>query len=182
MPDEAEVAGLLALMLLQHSRSGARVDEAGGLVLLRDQDRSRWDAALVAEGSALVEAALRRGRPGPYQLQAAIAAVHAAPGPTDWPQVAALYALLRRADPSPVVALNAAVATAECGDVAGALAEVDAVAAPLAAYHLLHATRADLLARLGRREEARAAYERALALAPTEAERRFLSGRIDALG
>ena len=181
MPDEAEVAGLIALMLLQHSRSRARVDAAGDLVLLRDQDRALWDVSLVEEGSALVEAALRRGRPGPYQLQAAIAAVHAAPGPTDWAEVAALYALLRRADPSPVVALNAAVATAECGDVAGALAEVDALEPALATYHLLHATRADLLARLGRHEEARAAYERALSLAPADAVRRFLTGRIAGL-
>ena len=178
MPDEPEAAGLLALLLLQHSRHAARVSAAGDLVLLRDQDRSLWDTALVAEGSALVAAALRRGRVGRYQLQAAIAAVHAAPGPTDWAQVVGLYRLLAEVDPSPVVALNAAVAVAECGDVAGALAQVDGVAAALASYHLLHATRADLLRRLGRDAEARAADERALALAPTDAERRFLAARL----
>jgi RNA polymerase sigma-70 factor (ECF subfamily) len=179
MPDEPEVAGLLALMLLQHARSAARVDPAGGLVLLRDQDRSRWDAALVAEGGALVSAAVRSRRVGRYQLEAAIAAQHSSGAP-DWADVAALYALLRRVHDTPFVALNAAVAEAECGRVAEALASVDALAEPLAAYHLFHATRADLLGRLGRRDEARAAYERALSLATDPAERRFLMARLAA--
>jgi RNA polymerase sigma-70 factor (ECF subfamily) len=181
MPDEPEAAGLLALLLLSSARSGARVGADGGLVLLRDQDRSLWDRALLCEGAALVEAALRRGRPGTYQVQAAIAAVHAAApayADTDWSEIAALYETLREIDPSPVVALNAAVARAECGSVLAALADVDALAETLAAYHLFHATRADLLARLGRREEARAAYARALDLATDESDRAFLALRL----
>jgi RNA polymerase sigma-70 factor (ECF subfamily) len=181
MPDEPEAAGLLALMLLSYGRSAARVSAGGGLVLLRDQDRSLWDAALLAEGAGLVEQALRRGRPGTYQVQAAIAAVHAAApayADTDWAQVAALYETLRAIDPSPVVALNAAVAVAECGDVVAALAQVDAL--ELASYHLFHATRADLLARLGRDADARDAYARALDLATEEADRRFLAERVAA--
>jgi RNA polymerase sigma-70 factor (ECF subfamily) len=168
-------------MLLSSARSAARVSADGGLVLLRDQDRNRWDAALLAEGAALVDTALRRGRPGTYQVQSAIAAVHAAAptyADTDWAQVAALYRTLRAIDPSPVVALNAAVADAECGSVAEAVADVDALEEALAAYHLFHATRADLLARLGRREEAKAAYQRALDLATDDADRRFLASRI----
>jgi RNA polymerase sigma-70 factor (ECF subfamily) len=178
MPDEPEALGLLALLLLQHSRSRARADGA----LLRDQDRSLWSAPLITEGAALAERALRRGRAGPYQVQAAIAAVHAtAPtyDATDWPQIAALYRTLQDLDPSPVVALNAAVARAECGDVTGALADVESLSDALAAYHLFHATRADLLARLGRTAESRAAYERALDLATDPADRAFLSIRID---
>jgi RNA polymerase sigma-70 factor (ECF subfamily) len=181
MPDEPEAAGLLALMLLSYGRSAARVSAGGGLVLLRDQDRSLWDAALLAEGAGLVEQALRRGRPGTYQVQAAIAAVHAAApayADTDWAQVAALYETLRAIDPGPVVALNAAVAVAECGDVVAALAQVDAL--ELASYHLFHATRADLLARLGRDADARDAYARALDLATEEADRRFLAERVAA--
>jgi RNA polymerase sigma-70 factor (ECF subfamily) len=183
MPDEPEAAGLLALMLLSYGRSPARAAPDGGLVLLRDQDRSRWDAALLREGAALVDDALRRGRPGTYQVQAAIAAVHAAApayADTDWPRIAALYATLRAIDPSPVVALNAAVAVAECGDVVTALAQVDALEAALASFHLFHATRADLLARLGRDADARAAYERALDLATEAADRRFLAERVAA--
>jgi RNA polymerase sigma-70 factor (ECF subfamily) len=179
MPDEQEVLGLLALLLLQHSRHAARISPAGDVVLLRDQDRSLWDRSLVREGSALVEAALRRGRVGAYQLQAAIAALHAAEGEPDWAEIAALYRLLVTIDPSPVVALNAAVAEAECGRVEEALAAVDALAPALASYHLLHATRADLLGRLGRRDEARAAYGRALDLATDEADRQFLATRRD---
>jgi RNA polymerase sigma-70 factor (ECF subfamily) len=166
MPDEAEVRGLLALTLLQHARRRARVDADGDVVLLRDQDPSRWDAAMLREGAALVEADPR----GSYAVQAAIAAAHAVPfASTDWARIAALY---DRLDPTPVVLLNAAVARAECGDVSGALAAVEGL--PLETYHLFHATRADLLARLGRREEARDAYERALALATDDADRRFL--------
>jgi RNA polymerase sigma-70 factor (ECF subfamily) len=181
MPDEPEAAGLLALMLLSYGRSAARVSPGGDLVLLRDQDRALWDAPMLAEGATLVERALRRGRPGTYQVQAAIAAVHAAApayADTDWPQIAALYETLRAIDPSPVVALNAAVAVAECGDVVAALAQVDAL--ELASYHLFHATRADLLARLGRDADAREAYLRALDLATEEADRRFLAGRLAA--
>ena len=172
MPDEPEVLGLLALLLLQHSRAGARRDGA----LLRDQDRSLWDRSLLAEGSALVERALRRGRVGAYQLQAAIAALHAADEP-DWAEIEALYRLLYDVDPSPVVALNLAVATAECGRVAEALAAVEALVESLAGYHLVHAVRAELLVRLGRLAEADRAYERALSLAPDEADRRFLVNR-----
>jgi RNA polymerase sigma-70 factor (ECF subfamily) len=181
VPDEPEAAGLLALLLLQHGRHAARGDAAGDLVLLRDQDRSRWDAGMLAEGATLVERAMRRRRVGPYQLQAAIAAVHAsAPryADTDWARIAGLYRLLHEVDPSPVVALNAAVAEAECGRVAEALAQVDALAERLATYHLLHATRADLLARLGRAGEANAAYARALDLATDPADRRFLRSRL----
>jgi RNA polymerase sigma-70 factor (ECF subfamily) len=174
MPDEPEVLGLLALLLLQHSRSLAR---AGG-ALLRDQDRSLWDLSLVREGSALVEAAPRRGRVGPHQLQAAIAALHAAGGETDWAEIAALYRLLYEVDPSPVVALNAAVARAECGSVQEALADMEVLAEPLAAYHLFHAARADLLRRLGRADEAKQAYRRALALATDPGDRAFLTERM----
>jgi RNA polymerase sigma-70 factor (ECF subfamily) len=183
MPDEPEAAGLLALMLLSYGRSTARVSDSGDVVLLRDQDRALWDAPMLAEGAALVENALRRGRPGTYQVQAAIAAVHAAAptyADTDWPQIAALYETLRAIDPSPIVALNAAVAVAECGDVVAALAQVDVL--ELGSFHLFHATRADLLARLGRDAEAGAAYERALDLATEEADRAFLAMRLAAYG
>jgi predicted RNA polymerase sigma factor len=172
MPDEDEARGLLALMLLQHARSAARVDAAGDVVLLRDQSRDLWDAASVAEGLGLIGRLV-----GPYTLQAAIAAEHAKAAryeDTDWPRIAALYRLLRRVDPSPIVALNAAVAAAECGPVEDALADVDALAEALASYHLFHAARADLLTRLGRDADARAAYRRALDLATEPAERRFL--------
>ena len=174
MPDEPEVLGLLALLLLQHSRSGARAEGT----LWRDQDRSLWDWSLVREGRVLVEDALRRGRVGGYQLQAAIAACFAVEGEPDWPEVRALYDLLRAVDPSPVVALNAAVARAECGEVAEALADVESLSDALAAYHLFHSTRADLLTRLGRRDEGRQAYEAALALATDPGDRRFLEARL----
>ncbi|HZB49381.1 MAG TPA: RNA polymerase sigma factor [Mycobacteriales bacterium] len=183
MPDEAEVAGLLALMLLVQSRRPARVGPAGELVLLPDQDRSRWDRALIAEGQAIVRACLRRNRPGPYQIQAAIAAVHsAAPraADTDWGQVLALYDQLLAVTPTAVVALNRAVAVAERHGPAAGLADMDGL--DLAGYHLFHAARADLLFRLGRTGEARSAYERALELATNPAERAFLTGRLDALG
>ena len=180
MPDEPEVAGLLALMLLTESRRPARTAPDGTLVLLPDQDRALWDRALVAEGQALVRACLRRDRPGPYQIQAAIAAVHSdAPtaAHTDWSQILALYDLLRAVAPTPVVALNRAVAVAELHGAEAGLAEVDRL--DLAAYHLFHATRADLLARLGRTGEARRAYAAALELATNEAERTFLAGRLE---
>ncbi|WP_219418983.1 RNA polymerase sigma factor [Pseudonocardia nigra] len=183
MPDEAEPLGLVALMLLQDSRRSTRTDPDGALVLLEDQDRSRWDRDRIDEGLALVETALRRGRPGPYQFQAAIAAVHAvAPtaADTDWPQIEALYAELLRRHPSPVVALNHAVAVAM---VAGPQRGLDLLAGitGLERYRLLHAAQADLLRRLGRTTEAAAAYRRALELATNPAERRFLTERLEAL-
>jgi RNA polymerase sigma-70 factor (ECF subfamily) len=179
MPDEPEVAGLLGLLLLVESRRPARTAPDGTLVLLPDQDRTRWNQALVAEGQALVRACLRRNRPGPYQIQAAIAAVHSdAPtaADTDWSQILALYDQLAAVVPTAVVALNRAVAVAEVHGPAAGLAEVDLLDLPT--YHLHFATRADLLARLGHTDEARAAYGRALELATNEAERTFLAGRL----
>ena len=152
-------------------------------MLLPDQDRSRWDAALIAEGQALVRACLRRNRPGPYQIQAAIAAVHsdaASAADTDWSQMLALYDQLTAVAPTAVVALNRAVAVAELHGPAAGLAEVDRLELP--AYHLFHAARADLLSRLGRTGEARAAYATALELATNPAERAFLAGRLGELG
>jgi RNA polymerase sigma-70 factor, ECF subfamily len=181
MPDEPEAAGLLALMLLHGARRPARLDPAGDLVLLADQDRTRWDRPAIDEGTALLERALRRARPGPYQVQAAIAACHAtAPTAeaTDWRQIAALYGQLVRLLPSPVVQLNLAVAISMAAGPAAALPLLDSLAEPLAGYYLLPATRADVLRRLDRRAEAAAAYRDALALAPTDAERRYLSGRL----
>jgi RNA polymerase sigma-70 factor (ECF subfamily) len=178
MPDEPEVSGLLALLLLTESRRAARTTQAGDLVLLADQDRSRWDTGLIAEGQGLVRACLRRGQPGPYQVQAAIAAVHSdarEAALTDWHQILALYDQLAAIAPTPVVALNRAVALAE---VAGPAAALEAVGElPLADYHLYHAIRADLLRRLGRGTEAAAAYDRAIALAENAAERAFLATR-----
>lgn len=183
MPDEAEAIGLLALMLLQDSRRETRVDAAGRLVLLDDQDRSRWDRDHIAEGRALAERAWRRRQPGPYQLQAAIAALHSeAPdaGATDWKRIAVLYAELARLTPSPVIDLNRAVAVALAYGPAAGLAVADRVAATgaLDRSHLLHATRADLLRRLERWDEATGAYRRALELAGTDTERAFLAGRL----
>ena len=183
MPDEPEAVGLLALVLLQDSRRDTRVDGAGRLVLLADQDRARWDHAQIGEGVALVERALRRGRPGAYQLQAAIAALHADAATaeaTDWRQIAQLYDALARAAPSPVVELNRAVAVAMAHGPAAGLALVEALAeaGELAGNHLLHATRADLLRRLGRSAEAASAYRQALALAGTDTEPEFLATRL----
>ena len=183
MPDEPEAVGLLALVLLQDSRRDTRVDGAGRLVLLADQDRARWDHTQIGEGVALVERALRRGRPGAYQLQAAIAALHADAATaeaTDWRQIAQLYDALARAAPSPVVELNRAVAVAMAHGPAAGLALVEALAeaGELAGNHLLHATRADLLRRLGRSAEAASAYRQALALAGTHTEREFLATRL----
>jgi predicted RNA polymerase sigma factor len=179
MPDEAEAIGLLALMLLQDSRRDARLDEAGELVLLEEQDRALWDEAEIREGMALVDEALRRGG-GRYALQAAIAAEHAraaSASETDWARIAALYARLARLDPSPVVELNRAVAVALAERPERGLELVDAIDG-LERYHLYHATRADLLRRLGRVEEAAAAYVRALDLAANPVERRFLERRL----
>jgi RNA polymerase sigma-70 factor (ECF subfamily) len=185
LPDP-EAVGLLALMLLQESRRAARTTPAGDVVLLEDQDRSRWDAGLIAEGRALVRQALGAGRAGPYALQAAIAAVHAAapdPAATDWRQIARLYDALLTVHPSPVVELNRAVAVAMRDGPAAGLALIDAILdrGDLGAYHLAHAARADLLRRLGRRDDARAAYEQALSLARQGPERRFLMNRLSQL-
>lgn len=183
---EPEAVGLLALMLLHESRRAARTSPAGELVLLEDQDRSFWNRDQIAEGSALVERALASRRFGPYTLQAAIAAVHAeAPSAaaTDWAQIVGLYDVLARADPSPVVELNRAVAVAmRDGPLAG-LTLIDAILArgDLVDYHLAHAARADLCRRLGRTAEARASYERALGLTRQEPERRFLERRLGEL-
>ena len=178
MPDEPEVLGLLALLLLSESRRAARTAPDGSLVLLPDQDRTRWDGDLIAEGQALVRACLRRNRPGPYQIQAAVNAVHSdAPtaADTDWGQILALYDQLLAVAPTPVVALNRAVALAEVKGPAAALAEIEGL--DLDGYHLFHSTRADLLARLGRHAEAAAAYDRARSLAANAAERSFLDER-----
>jgi RNA polymerase sigma-70 factor, ECF subfamily len=185
MPGEAEPAGLVALMLLVQSRRPARIDAEGRLVLMADQDRSRWDGAMIAEALPLVERALRLQRPpGPYALQAAIAALHAEAAraeDTDWWQIAALYRELARVAPGPVVELNRAVAIAMGRGPEAGLALVDRVAGELDGYHLLHATRADLLRRLDRTDEAAAEYRRALELASNGAERAFLEGRLAAL-
>jgi RNA polymerase sigma-70 factor (ECF subfamily) len=183
MPDEAEAMGLLSLMLLQDSRRDARVGDDGRLVLLPDQDRSRWDAGQIAEGRALVERALRRRQPGPYQLQAAIAALHCeaeSADAVDWPQIADLYAELVRYTPTPVVELNRAVAVAMADGPAAGLAIVDRLTANgvLERSHLLPAARAELLRRLGRGDEAAAAYRQAIDRVSTDAERRFLVDRL----
>jgi RNA polymerase sigma-70 factor (ECF subfamily) len=180
---EPEAMGLLALMLLHESRRATRTSATGELVLLADQDRSRWDRGLIAEGAALVERALASRRFGPYTLQAAIAAVHvqaASAEATDWAQIVGLYDVLLRADSSPIIELNRAVAVAMRDGAAAGLALVDAILArgDLSDYHLAHAARADLCRQLGRAAEARASYERALALARQEPERRFLERRL----
>jgi RNA polymerase sigma-70 factor, ECF subfamily len=177
MPDEPEVRGLLALMLVNDARRDARFAD-GAVVLLGDQDRSLWDLDQIAAGRAELDRALaQRGR-GPYVLQAALAALHA-DDPQDWPQIAALYGELGRVTGSPVVELNRAVAVAEAGELETALALVECL--DLERYHYLHATRADLLRRLDRIEDARAAYERALELVHSDAERRFLERRLGEL-
>jgi RNA polymerase sigma-70 factor, ECF subfamily len=180
---EAEVIGLLALMLLHESRRAARTTESGELVLLDEQDRGRWNREQIAEGCALVERALTGRRFGPYTLQAAIAAVHAearTAAETDWAQIAGLYDVLLRADPSPVVALNRAAAIAMRDGPAAGLALVDDILArgDLGEYHLAHSARAELCRRLGRTSDARASYERALALTKQEPARRFLEKRL----
>jgi RNA polymerase sigma-70 factor, ECF subfamily len=183
MPDEPEVSGLLALLLLTESRRAARTTPRGELVVLADQDRARWDTALIAEGQGIVRDCLRRNQPGPYQIQAAIAAVHsdaAAPAQTDWRQVLALYDHLAAITPTPVVALNRAIALAEVAGPAAALEAIDEL--PLTGYHLYHATRADFLRRLNRDAAAAAAYDQAIALADNAAERAFLAARRAALG
>lgn len=181
MPDEPEVLGLLALLLLTDSRRAARTAPDGSLVLLADQDRSRWDRALIEDGHALVRGLLRRNMPGPYQIQAAINAVHgdaATAAQTDWGQIVALYDQLLAMTPTPVVALNRAVALAEVEGPAVALTAIDRL--DLGTYHLFHAARADLLVRLGREAEAIEAYAAALAITTNAAERAFLEHRCQA--
>lgn len=183
LPDEPEALGLLALMLLHDARSAARVDDAGDLVTLERQDRTRWDATEITEGVDVLAAALRHGRPGTYQIQAVIAACHATASEaaeTDWAQIARLYGQLARLAPSPVVELNRAVAVAMADGPSAGLALVERLEASgeLSGYHLLAATRADLLRRLERFAEAAVSYRQALAAAPTDAERRYLSRRL----
>jgi RNA polymerase sigma-70 factor (ECF subfamily) len=177
MPDEPEAVGLLALMLLIHARRPARATAGGDLVPLAEQDRTLWDAALIAEGQDLVRRCLRRDRPGPYQIQAAINAVHSDP-PTDWVQVLQLYHQLQVIAPSPVVTLHRAVALAEVAGPAEALATLHDL--ELDGYHVFHVVRADLLRRLGRPADAAAAYERAIELTGNERERTYLRGQRDA--
>jgi RNA polymerase sigma-70 factor, ECF subfamily len=182
MPDEPEVCGLLALLLRTGARRRARTGPGGALILLADQDRGRWDHAMVGEGQDLVRACLRRNRPGPYQLQAAINAVHSdapAAAQTDWGQILALYDQLIEVAPTPIVALNRCVAVAEVHGPARALELADELS--LDEYHLFHSTRADLLRRIGRRDDAMAAYDAAIARTANRAERSFLQQRRDSL-
>ncbi|MEU0791758.1 RNA polymerase sigma factor [Amycolatopsis sp. NPDC005961] len=186
LPTAPEASGLLALMLFHDARHATRTDDVGDLVTLAEQDRTRWDRAVIDEGVSVLDTALALGRPGPYQLQAAIAACHATASraeDTDWARIARLYELVAKLSPSPVVELNRAVAVAMADGPAAGLALTDDLAAGghLAGYHLLSATRADFLRRLGRLGDAAAAYREALELAPTEAERRYLTRRIEEL-
>ncbi len=181
MPDEPEATGLLALLLLHDARRDARTDAEGRLILLEDQDRSRWDGAEIAEGRAILEASLGVGRPGPYQIQAAIAAVHdeaSTSDDTDWTQIALLYATLAHLTPSPVVELNRAVALAMVEGPEVGLAHAEPLRDVLADYPYLHSTRADLLRRLARWDESATAYQRAIDLAGNEAERAYLARRL----
>jgi RNA polymerase sigma-70 factor, ECF subfamily len=184
MPDEPEVMGLLALMLLIQARRAARVEPSGGLVRLADQDRALWDRDLIAEGQAIVRQCLRRGQPGPYQIQAAINAVHAdaaSTDSTDWAQILQLYDQLLTVSPGPVVALNRAVAVAEVDGPNAALALVDDLAVSLDSYYLFHAIRAELLRRLGNKADAARAYEAAIARTANIAEREFLQRALASL-
>jgi RNA polymerase sigma-70 factor, ECF subfamily len=182
MPDEPEAQGLLALLLLLHSRRATRTGDGGALVRLAEQDRTLWDRDLITEGQAIVAACVRRNQPGRYQLQAAINAVHAAAPTiedTDWPSILTLYEQLYALAPSPVIALNRAVVLAEIEGPAAGLAAVDGL--NLAGYYLFHSTRADLLRRLGRADEADAAYRAARELATNPVEQAFLDSRREAL-
>jgi RNA polymerase sigma-70 factor (ECF subfamily) len=185
MPDEPEVQGLLALLVLQHARGAARLTADGTLARLAEQDRQLWDRDLIAEGQAIVRACVQRGHPGPYQVQAAINAVHSlAPSPdrTDWGAILTLYDQLFALTPTPVVALNRAVALAEVRGPAAGLTAVDGLRSPaLDGYHLFHAARADLLRRLGRDEEAAAAYKAARALTANPVEQAFLDAQLAAV-
>jgi RNA polymerase sigma-70 factor (ECF subfamily) len=184
VPPPGEATALVALMLLHDSRRDARLDEAGDLVVLEEQDRGRWDQRQIAEALPMVEEALRSG-PGPFAIQAAIAALHcqaARPEDTDWPQILRLYDLLERLQPSPIVSLNRAVAVAMVDGPRAGLALVDALAGDLDNYHLLHSARADLLRRAGSLAEAAKSYERALVLVTNDSERRFLERRLREVG
>jgi RNA polymerase sigma-70 factor (ECF subfamily) len=183
LPNQPEAAGLLALLLLSESRVPARTAE-GALVLLREQDRTTWDPTMIEEGHAIVRACIRRGQPGPFQLQAAIQAVHCHADSfqaTDWPQIVVLYDHLFAVMPTPVVALNRAIAIAEIQGPGAALTMLDAIAPDLDTYHLLHAARGTMLRRLGQPDAAQAAFERAAHLAATEADRRFLAQQLEEL-
>jgi len=181
---EPEIMGLTALMLLQHARSAARFSPDGAVILLEDQDRALWDGKLIAEGLALIDKALRHARPGPYQVQAAIAALHAraaTPADTDWPQIERLYAALERLTPSPVVTLNRAVATFKATGAEDALALIEPLSGPLGGYFYFHGARGAFLESLGRLEEARAAFNQAIALANTPAEAAHIRAQLDSL-
>lgn len=183
-PTEPEIMGLLALLLLQHARSDARFDADGNLVLLEEQDRSRWDRNHLAEGAALIDKAVRHRRPGPYQVQAAIAALHARAktfAETDWSEIELLYGTLERMQPSPVVSLNRAVAASQSRGAKVALAMIEPLADKLAGYFYFHGARGACLKQLGRNEEARVAFDRAIALANTPAEAAHIRQQIDRL-
>jgi RNA polymerase sigma-70 factor (ECF subfamily) len=183
-PGEPEILGLMALLLLQHSRTAARLDGEGNIVLMDDQDRARWDAKLIAEGLALLDKAVRHRRPGPYQVQAAIAAIHARsrrPEDTDWAEIDLLYATLERLQPSPIVTLNRAVAVAKTRGAAAALSMIDPLASQLSGYFHYFGLRGAFLVQLGRAEEARVAFDRAIALANTVAEAAHIRMNLDRL-
>lgn len=183
-PAEPEVMGLLALMLLQHSRAAARFDADGGVILLEDQDRGLWDGRMIAEGLALVDKAMRHRRPGAYQIQAAIAALHAraaSPELTDWDQIEFLYATLERMEPSPVVTLNRAVAVSKARGAVAALAMIEPLAEALSGYFYFHGARGAFLQELGRKAEARAAFNQAISLAHSPAEAAHIRQRLDRL-
>ncbi|TXN19202.1 RNA polymerase sigma factor, partial [Methylobacterium sp. WL9] len=184
-PGEPEIMGLAALMLLQHARTAARFDAHGAVVLLEDQDRAAWDRGMIGEGLALLDKAMRHNRPGPYQIQAAVAALHAraaTAAETDWPQIDHLYASLERMQPSPVVTLNRAVAVFKARGPADALALIAPLEKDLAGYFYFHGARGAFLNELGRREEARVSFDRAIALAGTAAEAAFIRMQLDGLG
>ena len=176
-PEDPEAEGCLALLLLTQARAPARIDTKGETVALAEQDRSLWSTTMICEGHAVLDDAIARGRPGPFQLKAAIAALHAAEGPTDWPQIAALYTALGRYEPTPVVGLNHAVALAEAEGAAAGLPLIEALAGELKDYQPFHAARAEYLFRSGRIEDAAQAYDRAIALALSDADREFLVRR-----
>jgi len=183
-PSEAEVMGLTALMLLQHARAAARLDEHGEIILLEDQDRSRWDAELIHEGLALLDKALRHKQPGPMQVQAAIAALHARaakPEDTDWPQIVQLYTTLERMQPSPVIALNRAVAVSKAESPEAALDMIEPLGPALANYFYFFGVKGALLQQIGRDDEARVAFDRAIALARTPAEAAHIRRHLDQL-